>query len=100
MAVFLWYFGKRSSSVYCVDFTTFEPPDSWKLNYDEQLKVLKNRNCFTEESIAFQSRMLAQSGVGPATAWPPGILERNGAPIDTTVEAARSESEVFKYFSL
>ncbi len=50
---------------------------------------------FTEDSINFMERMLNQSGVGPATAWPPGIINvKNGMKYDSSIEASRNEAEV------
>jgi hypothetical protein len=39
------------------------------------MDIIKKEGCFSDESVAFQERMLMQSGVGPSTAWPPGILK-------------------------
>ena len=108
------YFLHRDKAVYVLDFTTFEPPESWKLSQAEILEILRREGTFTEESLAFQERMLAQSGVGPATAWPPGIVKvlrgpdldadlsspeaaataGPGCVRDHSAEAARKESEV------
>lgn len=39
--------------------------------------------------------MLKQSGCGPLTAWPPGIVQSlEGKETDRSIEASRKESEV------
>jgi len=81
--------------VYLVDFAVHEPPNSWKLTHEELTVVMAKQNCFTEESLSFLKRILAKSGTGSSTAWPPGILRslHSGLRGDTSVDAARKESE-------
>ena len=93
--ILLWYLSTKEKTVYLIDFATFEAPESWKCNSELIMKMLRMQGCFTEESLAFQERMLKQSGVGPATAWPPGIMRcLEGLPRDTSAEASREEAEV------
>jgi predicted naringenin-chalcone synthase len=95
----LWYMVKSSKPIYLVDFVCFEPPDAWKVSHEQLLQIMRNQECFTEESIEFLSRMLLQSGCGPSTAWPPGILKclTAGEKSDRTAEAARKEAETVIY---
>jgi len=94
-AILLWYLGTREKTVYLIDFACFEPPEDWKFTPEQILEMMRLQGCFTEESMAFQERMLMQSGCGPATAWPPGISRcLKGLPRDSSAEAARAESEV------
>ena len=72
LALLVWYINSYEKSVYLVNFTTFEPPESWKLSPEQLIQIMRAQNCFTEDSIQFLDRMLQQSGVGPSTAWPPG----------------------------
>lgn len=95
LALLIWYFSHRGNSVYLVDFTTFKPPEDWKITPEQTLQCMRDTNSFSEESLDFMDRMLKQSGVGPATAWPPGIVQTlKGAKLDESVEASRKESEV------
>mmetsp|Transcript_33325 Transcript_33325/g.31789 ORF Transcript_33325/g.31789 Transcript_33325/m.31789 type:complete len:537 (+) Transcript_33325:76-1686(+) len=97
-ALVIWYISQRDKPVYLMDFAVFEPPEDWKLNHDELMDIMGKQGCFTEDSLNFLSRMLQQSGVGPATAWPPGITKcLTGAPADRSAEAARKESETVMY---
>ena len=74
VALLLWYLNQWEKAVYLIDFATFQPPDDWKVSQDQLVQMLRLQKCFSEEAIAFQERMLRQSGVGPKTAWPPGIV--------------------------
>lgn len=95
LALLLWYINKREKAVYLLDFTTFEPPQSWKLSPDQIVDIMRSQGCFSEGSLEFQARMLKQSGCGPSTAWPPGIVRcLGGETADRSCEAARKESEV------
>ena len=97
----VWYLHYTSSPVYLMDFSTFEPPEDWKVSPEKLIEIMKAQTdhdgklCFTEESIDFMTKMLAHSGCGPSTAWPPGIVKcLTGAKADRSAEAARKESEV------
>lgn len=103
--IIILYKSRQQPTVYLIDFSTFEPPESWRLSAEQILEIMRLQNCFTEDSLAFLGRMLSQSGCGPKTAWPPGILRcLEGLPADQSAEAARKESEViacvFSQFAL
>lgn len=94
LALAIWYIKNRERPVYVIDFETWQPPESWRLTQEQLMTIMKNQNCFNEESLAFLEKMLKQSGVGPKTAWPPGILKcLNGEKSDRSTEAARGEYE-------
>lgn len=91
----MWYASHRSGAVYLIDFATFKAPESWKLSPEQLLDVMQRTQSFSEESLQFMKRMLEQSGVGPSTAWPPGIVQMlSGEKQDDSVEASRKEAEV------
>lgn len=95
VAAFIWYLTHKEKSVYLLDFANFEPPEDWLINDEQTMQILRFQGCFTEESLAFQERMLKQSGVGPLTAWPLGTVRcLKGEKADTSAEAARQEAEV------
>jgi len=105
LVLLVWYLNKREKPVFLLDFTCFEPPQEWKVSQEQLLQIMRaqehedGKPCFTEESIDFLKRMLAHSGVGPSTAWPPGILRclNKGERADRSAEAARKESEIVIY---
>ena len=74
LALIVWYINQGEKQVFLVDFSCFEPPDSWKVSHEQLMQMMRAQDCFTEESLGFLSRMLQQSGCGPSTAWPPGQL--------------------------
>lgn len=80
--------------IYLMAFTTFKAPDSWKVSHAEIVQMMKNQNCFTEDSIKFMARLLERSGTGQSTAWPPGIVQcLHDKPADRSIEASRKEAE-------
>mmetsp|Transcript_2982 Transcript_2982/g.4645 ORF Transcript_2982/g.4645 Transcript_2982/m.4645 type:complete len:549 (-) Transcript_2982:394-2040(-) len=93
----VYFWARHHHPVYLVDFAVFDPPQNWKLSHKELMECMRRQACFTEESLAFMSRILNKSGTGPATAWPPGIVRclnnETKLTADQTVEAARQESE-------
>eukprot|EP01036_Dinobryon_divergens_P040410 gene40410-53420_t len=94
LALTIWYLNHREKPVYLLDFCTFEPPESWKVSYDDLMEIMRRQECFTEDSIDFMNRMLERSGCGPSTAWPPGIVRcLKGEKADRSVEGARAESQ-------
>jgi len=97
--ILIIYLARRSQQVYLVDYACFEPPPDWKATQKEILQMMKNQSCFTDSSLEFMEKILARSGTGEATAWPPGILKslREGGKMDRSVEAARAEAELVIY---
>jgi 3-ketoacyl-CoA synthase len=94
-AILLWYLGTKEKTVYLMDFACFEPPADWKVTAEQILELLKRTGSFTEDSLKFQERMMQQSGVGPSTAWPPGITQVfKGLPHNESAEMSRKEAEV------
>lgn len=96
LAFVMWMVQRYEQTVYLLDFTTFEPPRSWRLTSAELLDILEKQDPpYTAESMKFTEKILGQSGVGDETAWPPAIMNfmRKNIPMDETLEAARRESE-------
>lgn len=85
---------RMDNPVYLMSFATFKAPDSWKYSQAEIVEMMRKQNCFTEESIKFMERILAQSGTGQNTAWPPGITKTlKGEKADRSIQASREEAE-------
>ncbi len=53
LVVVLWLFLRGRRPVYLINFTVFEPPDSWKITHDEIMEILRRQKVFTKESIEF-----------------------------------------------
>ena len=96
---------RRGRSVYLLDFATFTPPADWQVSHEQLLQAVRNVSAYraregmcsnTEDDVAFQAKVLANSGTGQATAWPPGILRclGEGTDPDLTLEETRHEAEI------
>ncbi|GAB5032385.1 3-ketoacyl-synthase 11-like [Nannochloropsis oceanica] len=116
----LWWVTNKHRPIYLVNFATYKPPQSWKVSQSDVMEIMKRKGCFTEKSLEFMERILTNSGTGPSTAWPPGILkllrrkmekeegdEAEGLDVDgedegevtadQTEEGAREEAEAVIY---
>jgi 3-ketoacyl-CoA synthase len=101
LVLFVWNFSRVGAPVFLLDFATFEAPESWKVTPEQTIDLMRRQKCFSEESVQFMERMLNQSGVGPATAWPPGINRCfKDEPYDSSIEASREEAEVSELSTL
>ncbi|CAK9113027.1 unnamed protein product [Durusdinium trenchii] len=94
-ALIIAYLNQHKPSVYCLDNLVYKPPADWKVSREEVLKMLQAQNCFSENSLEFQRRILENSGTGESTHWPPGILgSRDGkTEANCNMAAARSEAK-------
>lgn len=83
------------SPVYLQSFATFKAPESWKVSHAQIIEMMRRQKCFTQDSIDFMERLIARSGTGQNTAWPPGIVQclRDGNSTDRSIEASRKEAE-------
>lgn len=84
----------NDNPIYMLAFSTFKAPDSWKVTHAEFSQMMKNQDCFTEDSLKFMNRLIERSGTGQSTAWPPGIVQcLKGKKSDRSIEASRKEAE-------
>jgi len=84
----------NDNPIYMLAFSTFKAPESWKVSHAEIVQMMKNQDCFTDDSIKFMARLLERSGTGQSTAWPPGIVQcLHDKPSDRSIEASRKEAE-------
>jgi len=83
------------SPVYLQSFATFKAPESWKVSHAQIIEMMRRQKCFTQDSIDFMERLIARSGTGQNTAWPPGIVQclTDGKSTDRSIEASRKEAE-------
>lgn len=83
------------SPVYLQSFATFKAPESWKVSHAQIIEMMRRQKCFTQDSIDFMERLIARSGTGQNTAWPPGIVQclTDGNSTDRSIEASRKEAE-------
>jgi len=87
---------RNNDPVYLLSFATFKAPADWKVSHEDIVEILKRQEIFTEYSVDFQARILARSGTGQATAWPPCItkcLKGKGIKYKSTIEESREEAK-------
>jgi len=93
------YFFRSKPSVYCMENIVSTPPKEWQLSQDDLMKCMQAQDCFTEESLDFQRRLLDRSGTGPTTHWPPGTtrsIDGKSKAVTDMCEARReAEAIVF-----
>ncbi|KAG0462492.1 hypothetical protein HPP92_020968 [Vanilla planifolia] len=87
LAAFL--FSRRPFAVYLIELSCFKPDDHYKVTREAFMKQFKSKGTFTEESVAFQRRMLERSGIGQSTYLPASLLS---TPINMVAAEARKEA--------
>lgn len=85
------YFLRMKSTVYLLDFATYQPPDELKMPHDKFMVRTREVGWFTEESCEFQEKILYRTGLGNETYFPPGI---QAVPPVLGLDAARKEAEM------
>jgi hypothetical protein len=69
---FAIYYGLTSKpSVYLMDFAVYEPPQDWQVSRADLCDLLERHGCYSAASLEFMAKLLANSGTGDATHWPP-----------------------------
>ncbi|KAJ0435359.1 putative very-long-chain 3-oxoacyl-CoA synthase [Helianthus annuus] len=66
------YLAKRSRPTYLVDFTCFKPDDRLKRSTQGIMEMSQNLGVFNQDTMHFQERVIAGSGLGDQTYVPPG----------------------------
>jgi len=75
--------------VYLSAFTTFDAPKDWTVTTEGFLQALRRYN-YTDESEQFVMKMLARSGLGENTSFPPSVMSENP---DISLDATKKEAE-------
>ena len=77
-----------------VDFTVFKPPEQWKVDVEQLMKISCSSRIFTKKSIEFSLAVTKRSGVAPVgTYLPPAIINQE----PKTMKASREEAEVVMF---
>ena len=72
---FAVYYGISSKpSVYLMDFAVYEPPKDWQISRAQIIDILEKHHVYDPSSLEFMAKLLANSGTGDATHWPPGTV--------------------------
>lgn len=89
-AAIISYYLLKTRPVYLVDFSIYRAPDSWIATYSRFIGGSRGCGKFSEESMVFQEKMLARSGLGQNTYLPPAMQV---LPPEPTMQRAREEFE-------
>jgi len=85
---------RADNPVYLLSFSTFKAPESWKVSHEQLIEIMRRQNCFTDDSMDFMKRLLAKSGTGQSTAWPPAIVQvLKGKKRESSNSASREEAK-------
>uniref|UniRef100_A0A6P6G5Q2 3-ketoacyl-CoA synthase n=1 Tax=Ziziphus jujuba TaxID=326968 RepID=A0A6P6G5Q2_ZIZJJ len=85
------YFVLRPRRVYLLDFACFKPQPELMCSGETFIRQSKLADCFSEEALGFQKKILEKSGYGPKTYAAETLLE---VPMKPSIAAARKEVEM------
>ncbi|KAJ0758716.1 putative very-long-chain 3-oxoacyl-CoA synthase [Helianthus annuus] len=91
------YYAKRPTPVYLIDFACYKPEDDFKMANEAFTKMSEDSGFFNQDTLNFQKRIAARSGLGDETYFPKGITAR---PPQLTMKEARSEAELVMFGAL
>lgn len=95
------YVMMRPRPIYLVDFACYQPEDERKCSNERFLLASMMTGAFTEESMTFQRKITARSGLGDSTYLPKSIINdpavRKGQP---SMRQAREEAEQVMFGAL
>nr|QYJ54449.1 3-ketoacyl-CoA synthase-like protein [Delphinium elatum] len=95
--VLVLYFLKRPRPVYLVDFACYKPEEQRKISVGAFLKMTEENGAFEDDTVHFQKRISARSGVGDETYLPKGITS---VPPNLCMNEARAEAEAVMFGAL
>lgn len=81
---------RRPRPVYLVDFACIKPSEAYAATRGRIMTQFTSAGTFTDETVAFQRRMLERCGIGDASYIPASLLSR---PVEMTFRTARAEAE-------
>ncbi|KAA8548928.1 hypothetical protein F0562_000612 [Nyssa sinensis] len=71
----LYFLYKRKVSIYLLNFTCYQPPNSYRLPMALFVEQNLHQNQFDQESMAFQTKILEKSGFSDETCIPPSLTQ-------------------------
>nr|QYJ54438.1 3-ketoacyl-CoA synthase-like protein [Consolida ajacis] len=95
--VLVIYFLKRPRPVFLVEFACYKPEEQRKMSVEAFLKMTEENGAFKEETVQFQKRISARSGLGDETYLPKGITS---VPPNLCMKEARAEAEAVMFGAL
>ncbi|XP_020586105.1 3-ketoacyl-CoA synthase 11-like [Phalaenopsis equestris] len=88
------YVMKSPRPVYLLDFSCYKPEEKQKSTREGYIQRAKLTGAFTEESLAFQERVIERSGLGETTYLPESIAR---IPANPCMSEARKEAEAVMF---
>ncbi|XWS08896.1 hypothetical protein CRYUN_Cryun40dG0039800 [Craigia yunnanensis] len=89
-----FYFISRPRNVYLVNFACFKPEKARMVSRELFMQLSAKGECFTEESLRFQKKILERSGFGEMTYAPKALMH---VPPTQTMTEARKETETVMF---
>ncbi|CAL9110605.1 unnamed protein product [Musa textilis] len=91
------YFMSKPRPIYLVDFACYRPSDDLKVSNEEFVELARKSGKFDEESLAFQSRILKNSGIGDESYVPRSIFSPGNC---ATMKEGRAEASLAMFGAL
>ena len=88
------YFMSRPRQVYLLNFACYKPDPTQMCSTETFMKQFELCGSFSEESLAFQKKILERSGFGEKTYVSKSLLE---VPMNLSFEEARKEAEMVMF---
>ena len=85
---------RRAKQVYLLNFVCYKPERGLMFSQEAFMETSKRNGSFSEESLAFQKKILEKSGYGPKTYVSKSLID---APMNQTFEEARKEAEMVMF---
>lgn len=90
VSILVWYWFSGPPAMYLVDYALFKPGDECKMTSERFLHLAERSGLFTETSLEFQRKIMANSGLGPETYIP---LSMHVEPVDFSQTTCLKEAE-------
>ncbi|KAB2012121.1 hypothetical protein ES319_D09G067000v1 [Gossypium barbadense] len=84
------YFRNRRRKVYLLNFACYKPKPDQICSKERIMKIFAGTGKFTEESLAFQKKIMEKSAVGDKTCVPRAMM---AVPVEKGIAAAKKETE-------
>lgn len=91
------YFLSKPRPIYLIDFACYKPHDDLKVSKEEFIELARKSGKFDEESLGFQRRILASSGIGDETYMPKSVFTPSPS---ATMKEGREEASTAMFAAL
>eukprot|EP00210_Caulerpa_lentillifera_P003773 g3605.t1 len=91
------FFFLRNRPVYLVDFQLYRPPDHLKVSHEKFIEVARASGRYSTDSLSFQEKIMAKSGLGEETYLPFSLLS---FPYNTSMKSSREETAAVMFTTI